>query len=174
MVLVIGCVQQPEVTTTTVKETTTVEEVPEGTYVNSKYGISIVPPEGWVTDESQPLKRVVAFLGPTEDDFAVNMVILIRKLPYEISLEEFIKEGKKDLVNFQDFNMVSERDRIIDGIEAHEWVFTFKMDTFNLKEKQVFLIKNGKVYLITCAALQSNYDTYEPIFEESIQTLKID
>ena len=45
-------------------------------YKNTEYGFALNPPEGWTVEENAGfLDTVAMFLGPTEDNFNINMVI---------------------------------------------------------------------------------------------------
>jgi len=69
--------------------------------------------------------------------------------------------------------LVSEGPKIIGGVDAYELVNTFTQGAFSIKDKQTILVQNQKGYVITSTALQSNYDTYQPAFDESVQTFKM-
>jgi hypothetical protein len=71
------------------------------------------------------------------------------------------------------YNLVSEGAKTIGGINGYELVGTFTQGAANIKNKQDFLVQNGKAYVITSTALQSNYDTYQPAFDESVQTFTV-
>lgn len=149
-------------------------EIAEGAYVSEGYGFAIVPPEAWDVDESRQFGEIVAFYAPeAEANFTSNMLIHIEELPYEVSLEEYINASKEQLpLILTNYTMVSEQDIVISGAEAYEWVITHEMGIFKIQAKQVIIIKGERAYLITSTALQDNFDTYAPAFEESIQTFQ--
>lgn len=178
LVLISGCVQQKteqntipitSITTADRSTTTLTLEDDSNRYVNREYGFSIVSPEGWTVDEVPEEQIVVSFVGPEETGFSYIEVRVMR-LPNEISLAEFTEASKQDNANQLIF--ISERDRNINGITAHEFVSTNKA-TPNIQFKQVAMIEKGNLYVIITGASKDKYNSYDPLFEKSIETFKI-
>ena len=138
-------------------------------YVNKEYGFSIQPPEGWTIQEDW-FGAIVCFIGPTEDDFAVNINIVSEET--DMSLEEYVELSKQQIKDILNATIISGGSRTIKNHEAYEIVLTWTMGAHNLKQKQVYLIEKGRAYIITCTASQSNYDSYVSTFDESINTFE--
>ncbi len=91
-----------------------------------------------------------------------------------LTLSAYVSASKSQLsASLTNYNLVSEGPTTLGGIDAYELVGTFTQGSFNIKNKQDFLVQNQKAYVITSTALQSNYDTYQPVFDESVQTFKL-
>lgn len=138
-------------------------------YTNNTYGFSITPPTGWTVEE--PSYAAVVFLGPIQGGFRVNVNIQVEGTT--LTLEQYVAYGKQNLQTFQDFHLISESPRTINNVSAYELVFTFTYSGVNVQEKQVCLVKYGKAFIITYAALPTTYQNYLTAFENSVQTFQI-
>src|SRR5260370_12778979 len=59
------------------------------------------------------------------------------------------------------------------GVADEELVNTFTQGSYSIEDKQDILVQNQKAYVITSTAVQTNYGTYQPAFDESVQTFKL-
>jgi hypothetical protein len=140
-------------------------------YTNEKHGFLIDPPSGWTVDDTNP-KAVVIFQGPLEEGFIVNVNIQVESTT--MTLEQYVSAGKKLLPNaLSNYTLESERNRVINQLDAYELVYTFTQAGFDVKIKQVLLVKYGKAFVITYAALLTTYQKYLSSFEASVETFKI-
>lgn len=99
-----------------------------------------------------PLQILPSFLpkvGYSELELNINITVV----PIDVSEEEVFSEEFIEVLK--------------------KLVFTVKYEEALLQEKQVYLVKNEKFYIITFVTLQDIYEKYIPIFEECVQTLKI-
>jgi hypothetical protein len=153
-------------------------------YVNRTHGFSINPPSGWVVNDtgvSPPL--VVTFYGPVIPETSGKININIGVETTSLTLNQYIAASKSQYASvFLNFNLVSESNRNIGGLDGYELVFTWtymsganvsNTHAFNVKQKQVLFVEKGKAYVITFTASPANYDSYLPVFEESLQTFKL-
>jgi hypothetical protein len=146
--------------------------VDSNAYVNSNNRFSINPPSGWVVDSTGAFGTSVIFYGPTEANFRVNMNIIVEST--SLTLSAYVSAAKTQLSQgLTNYNLVSEGPKAIGGVAAYELVNTFTQGAFNIKDKQTIFVQNQEGYVITSTALQSNYDTYQPAFDESVQTFKV-
>src|SRR6266568_3893191 len=146
--------------------------VDSNAYVNSSNRFSLNPPSGWTVDSSGVYGTAVVFYGPTDTGFRVNMNVIVEST--SLTLNAYVSASKSQLsASLTNYNLVSEGPTTIGGIDAYELVGTFTQGSFNIKNKQDFLVQNQKAYVITSTALQSNYGTYQPVFDESVQTFTL-
>lgn len=148
---------------------------PPETYLNGEYGFSINPPKGWKIKENVHIDNItliVAFIGPVENNFAVNINIYSENVK-GMDLQEYVASNKKGLASsFPGYNLILEKNTTINSLEAYELIYTAKLRNKDLKYKQVFLIKDDEGYIITFAALKDNFDKYIAVFEKSIGTFR--
>src|SRR5256712_7411398 len=146
--------------------------VDSNAYVNSNHRFSINPPSGCVVDSTGAFGTSVIFYGPTEANFRVNMNIIVEST--SLTLSAYVSAAKTQRSQgLTHYILVSEGPKIIGGLDAYELVNTFTQGAFSIKDKQTILVQNQKGYAITSTALQSNYDTYLPASDESVQTFKV-
>jgi len=139
-------------------------------YTNKEYNFSIDPPSGWDVDDLVTL-TVVAFYGPTEEEFRVNFNIQVESLSTTMTIEQYASEAKERLrLFFDNYELISERARVINEVDAYEIVSTFTEEAIDYKMKQVCLVKDKKAYVITYGALPTTYQKYLAEFESSVET----
>lgn len=142
-------------------------------YTNQEYNFSIEPPSGWTVDDTTTL-AVVFFYGPTEWSFRVNVNIQVESLPTTMTVEQYASAVKEQLRIFLDnYELVSERTRVINEVDAYELILTFAQAGISIKEKQVYLVEAKKAYIIAYAASPTSYQKYLSAFESSVETFKI-
>ncbi len=139
-------------------------------YSNTEYGFGINPPEGWTVQETGGgLGIIVMFLGPTEDNFNINMVISSDTLEtgetLSILADEFI-----DLYEVnENFTLILSGETTVNDMNAYEIEYTMNI----LKQKMVMVEKNNKILILVYSALETSYDNYIAVFEESVNSLII-
>jgi hypothetical protein len=156
------------------------------TYENPTYAIRIQYPSDWEKIEfnqiGNSVNLVVIFRSLPENSLDIkleNLVIEVGNLPFKnIPLGEVIKANinnlKKSLTDFE-LNE-STTITIAGGNRAHKIVYTYREEQENneqAKIMQVLMIKSDKAYLITYTAEQRKYDSYLPIIEKMIDSLRI-
>ncbi len=140
-------------------------------YENSEYGFSISFPSGW---EETPSSDVVVLYTNDDGSASVNVIVEDTTLP----LADYTVESKAQLENLDYYELISERNRAIGGLNAYELVFAWTLFTdnetyYDLQDKQVFLIQNGKAYVITCGADYGVYDSFVPTFDQTLDTFRL-
>lgn len=142
-------------------------------YGNTQYGFSITAPTGWTTNEGVSGTAVI-FYGPTMTETGTDVNINVAVSTTAQTLSEAISSLKADYPNeFPNFSLVSESSRNIGGLNSYELVYSFTDAGNTYKQKQVVFVENGQGFIITCTAIPSNYDTYLPTFDQSIQTFRL-
>ena len=76
-------------------------------------------------------------------------------------------------VSFTNYTLITRNYREINGMNAQEFVYTYFDNSTKLKLKQIGIEKNGYIMGITYSSIASEYDKYEPLFEESLNSFKI-
>lgn len=141
-------------------------------YTNKEHSFSIDQPTGWTVREDVP-GVVVAFVGPTEGGFTVNIVITVESLATTVTLSQYVSAAKGQFqTTYVNFAIVSEGARVISGLDAYELVYTFTYSGVNIKDKVVILIREKKAYLIIYTAGLTTYGNYLSVFESSVGTFK--
>ena len=143
-------------------------------YQNSQYGFGLNPPDGWTIDENDQLE-VVRFYGPTIDGTTINIGI---SEPSYMAAGESLESVVITILDyyhtyFTNFTEISNNSRTVNGMNAHDLVYTFTQGIYELKQMQIGIEKNKKTFVITFTASIESYDDYIALFEESISSFTI-
>jgi hypothetical protein len=74
---------------------------------------------------------------------------------------------------FTNFVEISNSSLTINGMNAHNLVYTATQGEFNIKQKQVFIEKNRKTFTISFTTSIDSYDDYVNIFDGSMGSFTI-
>jgi hypothetical protein len=137
-------------------------------YDNSN-GFSINPPDDWIVEEPTGI-IAVQFTEPSIDGSSINVAVE----ETQSSLSQLISSVKSTLATtFEDYNLISEKGRVIGGLDCYELVATFTYEGRLVKAKQVYFVEVGKAFVITCTAIESLYENSLSDFENSISSFRI-
>jgi hypothetical protein len=144
-------------------------------YENSTFGIKVHYPSNWIKQESQNRSSndIVKFNSPVGAGPASLDIIGGKPVPQNISLEQYNNASINALSrSFPGFNITESNATTLAGIPAHKIVYTAIIPTSGLELKfmQIFTIKDGKDYVITSAALTTDFSTYLPTFQKMIDS----
>lgn len=140
-------------------------------YENAEHGFSINFPSGW--EQTQNPDVVVLY---SNDDGSASINVIIEETSY--SLAEYVAESKNQLEDLDYYELISEDSRTIGGLHGYELVYAWTyfyndVDYSDLQDKQVFFVENGKAFIITCGSDYSDYDTFLPTFEQSLESFHL-
>lgn len=136
-------------------------------YDNSQYGFSITPPSGWSIAENA--SGVFVMFTSTSSGSSINVV----GEETSLSLLVAVSNTKPVLAAFENYNLLSEGSRVIGGLDCYELVFTWTYQGIDLKVKQVYFVEHDYAFIITCSALEPQYDASSIAFENSLETFRI-
>lgn len=137
-----------------------------GRYVDKTNSFSLIPPSGWVNVTSQFSNCAVAFAGPVEDGFAVNINIQVQR--YGGTLVEYARLSEDQIKQSQ--GKVVSRKSLGTGREI---VWTCTMQGKKLQFLSLFLVEGGKAYLFTGTALQSNWGKFARPLQASADSFQL-
>jgi hypothetical protein len=151
------------------------EQLKDLSYTNTEYEqkFGFNPPEGWTKDENDAFD-LVRFYGPTIDEFTVNLGL---SDPGTLSSGENLNSLVQDILDnypaiITNYLLISEESLEINGMNAHEIIYTMQQGVYDLKQKQVVIECNNVVYALTYTASQNSFEDYESIVDQSISTFK--
>ncbi len=140
-------------------------------YENKEHGFSINFPSGW--EQTQSAGVVVLY---TNNDATASVNIIVEET--SLSLADYITESKDQLTNLDYYELISEGNRTINGLNGYELVFAWT--SFNddgsyqdIQDKQVTFVQNGKAFIVTCGADYSDYDLFVSTFEQTLGSFRL-
>jgi hypothetical protein len=145
-------------------------------YDSGQYEFSITPPSGWQVEENPSEMVVVAFVDPSLTSGAsINIVV---KEGVEASMEDWTNADTEYITTylssiFDNFQLLFNGQRIVNGVNGYEFICTTSINGVEMKMEQVIFTGNGKMYVITCTALSSEYSSKVVDFTQCIESFKI-
>lgn len=115
---------------------------------------SVVPPGGWTTTTQKVAKGGVAFLGPREQNFAVNINILSEPAPYE-TLQQYVEGTHRQIASHKEAGMTILKDgsTVVAATPAHTVVAAMHIPNRPeiplLSTHQVYVMHNNRAYILT-------------------------
>jgi len=146
-------------------------------YYNSEYHFSIKFPSGWHIDVDPYENMVSAWEDFVNDNdmFEENMTITYEELQSKTGLEAYFTEVNyntgRDLANFRIENQGA---ITLDGQPARAIRSSFTMAEGDLKMIGYCVIKDKHALTITCMVEPRNYTKYQPIFKETVHSLRFE
>lgn len=162
-------------------------------YQNDAQNIQFTYPSEWLellsfTAKERPenVKNVVMVGRSAESGIVDNMRISIEGTPKSITSKHYFEktEGLMQQV-FPKFQLISSDELTVSGREAPSRVYTwtpeaelertpFEQEQIALKQQQIYVAGQEKVYVITFTATAKEFDKQYPKYKEVLSTLELD
>jgi hypothetical protein len=144
-------------------------------YTSSSNFFSFEEPSGWTADESSGGSVVVIFSEPTSDNESMALIeVDVEAISGSMTLEELATNVEDQYQTaFDSFLLISESARVVNGVDAYEIVAAITAQGFDFMLKQVLMIRNMRIYIVSYAATAGRYQMFLPDFEDSIETFTI-
>ena len=143
---------------------------------DAENGFSFVPPAGWEASALRPDPKVrLMYLGPVYRNGRANVNLVVEADTGEtfddISLQ--IKQLYPRL--FHAWKLAEESPLEIGGKKAYYLSATHRMGSLTLRQAQ-FMVRggNGKIYIVTFAAADKDFDRLSPAIAQSALSIKIE
>jgi eukaryotic-like serine/threonine-protein kinase len=169
LLLPISCVNVPNPTPT---PTTTL------TYENSAYGVKINYPQDWTKQEFTSGQFSVHFTRPMEsatDIPSEEVIIIVLDFSAQpMTLDEYTQVQIQRLGQLvPDSKIIDSTPTTLAGYPAQRMVYTMKIGQSDIKELNVYTIKNNKAYIISYLAQSSRYSDFLGIAQQMIDSFEI-
>jgi outer membrane protein assembly factor BamB len=140
-------------------------------YIDPVYGFSIKPPTSW-----SQLRNLSPYTVEFKDYTELHIMSIV-VVSTSQTLMGFISSLKNSFKDYYDnYAIVSENTRKIGDLTGYEivkWQATNSGSDSYFETKELVFVDNGKAYGIMCLAPVSDYESYLPIFEQSLQTFRL-
>lgn len=136
------------------------------TYTNNDYQFDIKYPPGWTRQElNDPITgEIVVFTSPAESDsdlFLEKVYLTIEYLPSEpITLDEYSQLVLERIELTDNSEIRSDFSLKINGLPARAIVYSRQEGELQLRQMEVFTIKNDRIYLAIYTAQQAKFDKF--------------
>jgi hypothetical protein len=156
-------------------------------YINKALGYEITPPSGWPIAENST-ENIVYFWGPYDPQAGIFAQIDVAVENTNLSLSQYVPnssafsdkqpehESWRLTENITNISIISQNYTAINGIDCYNLVQKFTDLSSGLEYvNNIFgFVQSGKAYIVTYAATSSCYNNYTSLFQESLQTLRLE
>ena len=148
-------------------------------YTNNDYQFDIKYPPGWTRQElNDPITgEIVVFTSPLESDsdlFREKVYLATEYLPSEpITLDEYSQLVLERIELANNSEILSDFTLEIDGLPARAIVYSRQEKELQLRQMEVFTIKNDRIYLAIYNAQQAKFDKFLDTVEQIIDSWAI-
>lgn len=140
-------------------------------YTDKEFGFSFQPPAGWTPKTDMP-KPIIAYVGPTEQDYASNISVNVFSRPVPKSEEKgFLDNVKKEYTKIGKMSPV--RQTKLAGQSAYAWSAKLSMPNYpTVVNQQVVCFANNRAYTLTFTTLPTTLKKYTPVFTQLCATFR--
>jgi hypothetical protein len=142
-------------------------------------GVSFDYPGTWTKltpnqsdNANKSTKSNVVAVGDPNSAQTGNIIVLVQKTNKSGTLEEIVEASKADLKKDWGATMQSDNLITVDGIQAHDVIYTTNSST-NKKERMVIFDKNDIVYCIILGGSASAFDSQKNNFDMIVNSFKV-
>lgn len=148
------------------------------TYTDKEEGFSFKYPRDWTVEDAEAvdpnLLVYVTYSGGLGIYASINVTKEENDGSYFAATEVDFKEGYSSLDNINDMEVTDLTDVTLDGQPARKVTFTATNDAATrVVLIQYFYIRGSDVYIVTCSAVETGFDRYEPILDAIMDSYTI-
>lgn len=150
---------------------------PTERYYSSDGKYSIAFPPGWeLAADLDP--GAIAGISAREDQFDFfreNVLVGSFELATTNNLEDYFKGNLEYLKQqIEDLTVESEERIQLDGQPAIKLVYASTISGTRVKTIQIFMIKEGRGYILTAMAMEPSFDQFKAVFEQIISSFRFE
>ena len=161
------------------KNTSGFTKVSKGRHVDRTFGVVFDPPEGWYRVKQKPSGTLAIFVDNVEKPQGIIQIGTEKIYSPENNIEKvansLIKKASREFI---DFELISRRTRIINGIGGYEFEFKHVVEgelyEGGCYQKIVVIPKRAEInFTIICTTRMEQYYAIGPVFEKIIDSFQI-
>lgn len=143
-------------------------------YENSDYGIQLEHPKPWQIQENlgslQPEIDIIAPLEGDTDNFQERVTVAIENLSQPLSIKEYASQAT---VQIESSNTILQPAKTINFASKEGREIIYQEKEGNKKRREVWMIKNQKVYIATYTAETDKFDKFASQADKIIQSIEV-
>ena len=145
-------------------------------YKDTENKFSIKYPDNW---EPKEVATAIAFLSPldgTKDKFRENVNVMVQDLKtHPMDLSEFTELTRKQIkLHAGNDAILGEKRLTFAGQPAEQFIYKATIQEVDLKFKQYWFIKGTNAFVLTYTAEPQQYERYEDVGTEMLDSFKLD
>src|SRR3989304_1397184 len=144
-------------------------------YVNTDYGFSIQPPEGWIGVAGQGA-TVITFKPKDSASSSVEFNIIYAKAQTPITLNSYIKKLKDfNKEAYRDLKTISEKELTVSNLKAFQIAIEYKVGDKERGLIQTVVSKSPMVfYSLDITFEKADYDKLVKVYNDTVATFAIE
>ncbi len=148
-----------------------------GEYKDDQNRFTITPPANWLMKNKNIGNAAVQFINSVADQdvtgkFSASMNVLIE--PTNLTVADYAKASESTLVNLlPSYKLIDFKKKTFGLLDGYIIGGTFINNGVMLRNRQVFVVTNGNVYIATAISLNSLWDKYAKDFNVSLYGLRV-
>ena len=148
------------------------------TYSDTNNGFSISYPRDWelVPKDLLSDKDIVGFWIPEAENKGKPIFSMSKQeCPTDTNPDNYFQTLKVVLQGSPayDYQFISKDDLTIDGSAAIRHTFAYMRGEERLKAMQIYLVKSGSAWIMTCLCSPEFFDSFKPAFDTMSNSLRI-
>jgi len=150
------------------------ESIPYGQVYEEAGGFSYDPPKDWKVRPSPSGLEYNIVVGPDSGQFTTNINIIDEEWPG--SLKQYLAGNIKSMKKQwgEDFKIIEQGEfAAYNNLLGYRLVAENLMGGMHLRHIYYTFAIGNKKYVVTCATLADNKDTYDTVFDASIRTFRV-
>ena len=131
--------------------------------IYTNYGFTITYPKDWELIETNTSAKIVLLseFEDKQDNVRENIAIGLDELTAEVTVQQYAIKNIEDIEKKTGLKAENEDTVEINGLQAYKVVFTPRIKNgINLKQMQLYIIKDNAGYIITFTAEEKNFAAY--------------
>lgn len=155
--------------------TSTAPGQPE-TFVSEKHGYSITFPADWKTQKDFRNLDVIALAPSTKDQASshANISVMAIKSDTDINLNDLTDSTVENLKKiFKEIDLVDNSKISVNGLDGKKLTYNYSFGEIKLQVQQYFFLKNQTAYIITCTTLLKEVPNFASVFEQAVNSFKL-
>lgn len=147
-------------------------------YSNTALRLKINYPKEWKSEENNSSGVIVNLYNPVADSdngnrFATNINIVSENTG-NLTVADYVKMSKKVLnESFTNYSSVSENNITVNSKAGTLIEATYEMGVYKLHNLQLFIVSEGKAYVITATTLNSMWNSYKDILNTALNSFEL-
>ena len=147
-------------------------------FVSQHPKLTITPPRAWKVDNSGNMGTIVVFQNAVSDvesgsAFAANIYV-IQEDTAGMTFEDYIKANRVSLKTFdEDYASTDDHTLSVNGNQAQILEGTYKQDEFQVRGRQLIIMKGNVAYIVVATTLASKWDKYKAAFDATLGSVEL-
>jgi len=137
-----------------------------GTFTSRDGSFSTRLPAGWEVKENQENVAVIATDPSSQSIFRPNVIVALESVPDSEDLQAYMRMNMDSIRSvLTGFTMIGESALRISDSPAVRAEYSYTLGPVRVRVISVYVIRNGKAFVLNCSGMDDDYGALRPVFE---------